>query len=158
EDEVLHLRQRTGVIDSRLIGLGRLVRLQRRLRGPRPAAPPPAQGEAGAQVHASTPLIAPPAGAATRSGPPRVELVCVRGAMPSTLTTVARKSPTLTGRSSTVVPSALVLPMAWPPLMPPPARTVVQALGKWSRPCCGLIFGVRPNSPIQTMSVSSSRP
>ena len=46
----------------------------------------------------------------------------------------------------------------WPPLIPPPARTVVQAAGKWSRPACGLILGVRPNSPIQTISVESSRP
>ena len=48
--------------------------------------------------------------------------------------------------------------MTWPPLIPPPARTVVQAAGKWSRPACGLILGVRPNSPIQTISVESSSP
>ncbi len=35
---------------------------------------------------------------------------------------------------------------------------MVQAAGKWSRPACGLIFGVRPNSPIQTISVESSSP
>ena len=46
----------------------------------------------------------------------------------------------------------------WPPLMPPPASTVVQAAGKWSRPALLLILGVRPNSPIQTISVESSRP
>ena len=56
------------------------------------------------------------------------------------------------------MPSAPELPMTWPPLIPPPARTVVQAAGKWSRPACGLILGVRPNSPIQTISVESSSP
>ena len=29
---------------------------------------------------------------------------------------------------------ALVLPMTWPPLMPPPASTVVQEVAQWSRP------------------------
>ena len=56
------------------------------------------------------------------------------------------------------MPSAPVLPMTWPPLIPPPANTVVQAAGKWSRPAWALIFGVRPNSPIQTISVESSSP
>ena len=42
--------------------------------------------------------------------------------------------------------------------MPPPHRTVLHALGKWSRPCWGLILGVLPNSPIHTTSVVSSRP
>ena len=51
------------------------------------------------------------------------------------------------------MPSALVLPTTWPPLMPPPARTVVHELAQWSRPWLPLIFGVRPNSPIQTISV-----
>ena len=72
--------------------------------------------------------------------------------------TVASRSGTVTGRSAISMPSALVLPMTWPPLMPPPARTVVHEVGQWSRPCCRLIFGVRPNSPIQTISVESSRP
>ena len=48
--------------------------------------------------------------------------------------------------------------MTWPPLTPPPARATLKTRGKWSRPALGLIFGVRPNSPIQTTSVRSSIP
>src|SRR5207244_4889379 len=71
---------------------------------------------------------------------------------------VARKSSCETLRSSTAWPSLLVRPITCPVLMPPPASTVVQALGKWSRPLLPLILGVRPNSPIQTTSVLSSSP
>ena len=41
---------------------------------------------------------------------------------------------------------------------PPPARATLNTFGKWSRPALGLIFGVRPNSPIQTTSVRPSMP
>ena len=49
-------------------------------------------------------------------------------------------------------------PTTWPPFTPPPAIDIVQHCGQWSRPPAGLIFGVRPNSPIATTSVLSSRP
>ena len=65
--------------------------------------------------------------------------------------TVASRSGTRTGRSLICSPSAPVSPIVWPPRIPPPASTVDQALGKWSRPADSLIFGVRPNSPIQTI-------
>ena len=42
----------------------------------------------------------------------------------------ARTSPTSTFASSTSVPSLDVLPYPWPPRIPPPAKTQVQALGK----------------------------
>ena len=48
--------------------------------------------------------------------------------------------------------------MTCPPLMPPPAIDTVQHCGQWSRPPAGLIFGVRPNSPIATTIVLSSSP
>ena len=45
------------------------------------------------------------------------------------------------------LPSRLVRPITWPPGKPAPANTALHTAGKWSRPCCGLIFGVRPKSP-----------
>ena len=45
-----------------------------------------------------------------------------------------------------------------PPLTPPPASQMVKPKGLWSRPSVPWAIGVRPNSPPQTTSVSSSRP
>src|SRR5437660_291192 len=42
--------------------------------------------------------------------------------------------------------------------MPPPARAIEKTWPQWSRPPPALMRGVRPNSPIQSTSVSSSRP
>ena len=42
---------------------------------------------------------------------------------------------------------ASVVPIIWPIFRPPPAKTTEAAPGQWSRPACGLIRGVRPNSP-----------
>ena len=80
------------------------------------------------------------------------------GSIQSPLQTVASKSGTMTGRSLAAMPSAPVLPMTCPPLIPPPASTVVQAAGKWSRPACALILGVRPNSPIHTIKRRLEQP
>src|SRR5262249_30316971 len=81
------------------------------------------------------------------------------GSMPSALHSVARRSGTLVGRSSTFIPSLLVAPTACPPLIPPPASTAAKLLGQWSRPLrSATIFGVRPNSPIQMIVVVSSSP
>ena len=64
-----------------------------------------------------------------RIGRPMFDMFCLSESTPMTLHTVASRSIGDTGRSSTVPPSALVLPTAWPPLVPPPARTALQALG-----------------------------
>ena len=45
-----------------------------------------------------------------------------------------------------------------PPLTPPPASQIVKPSGLWSRPSFPSAYGVRPNSPPQTTSVSSSSP
>jgi len=63
-----------------------------------------------------------------------------------------------TGRSFGYAPSSSDAPTTWPPFTPPPAIDIVQHCGQWSRPPAGLIFGVRPNSPIATTSVLSSMP
>ena len=41
---------------------------------------------------------------------------------------------------------------------PPPAIHMVKPVGLWSRPLPFSLIGVRPNSPPQTTSVSSSSP
>ena len=66
---------------------------------------------------------------AIRIGLPSSEMFCDRGSTPSAWHNVANTSPTPTCLSSTVVPSALVRPKAWPPRMPPPASTVDHARG-----------------------------
>ena len=45
-----------------------------------------------------------------------------------------------------------------PPLTPPPASHIEKPLALWSRPFWPSDVGVRPNSPPQITSVSSSRP
>ena len=45
-----------------------------------------------------------------------------------------------------------------PPLTPPPASHIVKPRLLWSRPLAPCEVGVRPNSPPQMTSVSSSRP
>src|SRR5262249_22449215 len=60
--------------------------------------------------HASTSLIGFEPGSVMRMGRPTLDGFCLVGSMPSAVATVARKSPTETLCSSTVVPSALVLP------------------------------------------------
>src|SRR5262249_38806426 len=116
------------------------------------------RGDEDAASHASTSLISLEPGSTSRIGRPTFDWFCFIGSRPRARQTVARKSGTDTRRSSTVVPSAEVLPTTWPPLMPPPASTVDHELAQWSRPWLPLIFGVRPNSPIHTISVVSSRP
>src|SRR5262249_3680796 len=64
-------------------------------------------------------------GSTMRMGRPTLETFCLVASTPSALATVPRKSSTLTGRSVTSMPLGEVLPMTWPPLMPPPARTVL---------------------------------
>src|SRR5579871_5507998 len=71
---------------------------------------------------------------------------------------VANNSPTLTGWSLTAVPSLSVAPITWPPLTAPPPTTTDQQRAQWSRPAFWLIRGVRPNSPIQTTTVSCHIP
>ena len=55
--------------------------------------------------------------------------------------------------------------MVWPPRTPAPAKTAEKTAAQWSRPSRLLALpvlepmrGVRPNSPVTTTSVSSSRP
>ena len=48
--------------------------------------------------------------------------------------------------------------MTVPPWTPPPANKTVMTGPQWSRPASLLILGVRPNSPVITTSVESSRP
>ena len=64
----------------------------------------------------------------------------------------ASGAPPRAGRSRPCVP------IVWPPLTPPPAIHMVKPHGLWSRPLPFSLNGVRPNSPPQTTSVSSSRP
>ena len=45
-----------------------------------------------------------------------------------------------------------------PPLMPPPQSQLVKQYGLWSRPLPPCELGMRPNSVVQRMIVSSSRP
>ena len=45
-----------------------------------------------------------------------------------------------------------------PPFTPPPATSAVQQPAQWSRPPFEFSFGVRPNSPVATTSVVSSKP
>ena len=45
-----------------------------------------------------------------------------------------------------------------PPLMPPPQSQLVKQYGLWSRPLPPCDDGMRPNSVVQRMIVSSSRP
>ncbi len=70
-------------------------------------------------------------------------MFCFCGSRPIALHTVAIRSGTFTGFSSTPVPSSPVLPNACPPLMPPPASAADHEAGQWSRPLPPLIFGVR---------------
>jgi hypothetical protein len=51
-----------------------------------------------------------------------------------------------------------VAPYVVPPVTPAPASRTVWAKGQWSRPACGLIRGVRPNSLIMSSSVSWNNP
>ena len=71
---------------------------------------------------------------------------------------VASSSCGVTGRSAGAEAWASLAPMTWPPRMPPPASSALQTPGQWSRPPAALSFGVRPNSPVATTSVESSRP
>src|SRR4029079_15093564 len=112
-----------------------------------------------ARDHDSTSLIGAAFGSTRRIGRPTLDSFCLAGSRPTALQTVASRSGTPTGCSFTSMPSGLVLPIASPPLIPPPARTVLHELAQWSRPLrSATIFGVRPNSPIQTMVVVSSSP
>src|SRR5206468_2873577 len=108
--------------------------------------------------HASTSWIGRAPGSTKRIGRPTLDGLALVTSSPSARPTVARKSGTLTGRSETSMPSAEVLPTTCPPLIPPPASTVDHDTAQWSRPLAPLILGVRPNSPIQTTRVVSSRP
>src|SRR5262249_9561655 len=64
----------------------------------------------------------------------------------------------LPGRSLTDAPILSVARRTMPGLTPPPASTIENACGQWSRPAIVLIRGVRPNSVVSTTSVESSRP
>src|SRR5262249_20396965 len=68
------------------------------------------------------------------SGRPSVLRFSLRGLILSAWQKVQNRSGTVTGRSRAVVPSAEVAPRTCPPLMPPPARAMLNARGKWSRP------------------------
>src|SRR5258708_661746 len=78
--------------------------------------------------------------------------------IPRPLYMVAATSAGVVGRSFGIAPISSEAPTTWPPLMPPPAIDIVQHCGQWSRPPAGLIFGVRPNSPIATTIVLESSP
>ena len=60
------------------------------------------------------------------------------------------------GRSRGYAPISSDDPTTCPPLIPPPAITIVQQFVQWSRPPAGFTFGVRPNSPDASTSVSWS--
>src|SRR5450755_3496285 len=111
---------------------GRLsARGVRRGDGERPAAEHCGRAQARQQSsrHATISLIGLADLSTMRMGRPTFDSFCFIGSTPSARQTVARKSGTITGRSSTTPPFLPVLPMAWPPLMPPPARTALQPLG-----------------------------
>ena len=54
--------------------------------------------------------------------------------------------------------AGLERPIAWPIFMPPPPNSTLKVLPQWSRPALALMRGVRPNSPIATISVLSYKP
>ena len=62
------------------------------------------------------------------------------------------------GRSITLAACLSVAPIVRPRFSPPPAMTIENACGQWSRPAIALIRGVRPNSVVSTTSVESSWP
>ena len=108
EDDILHVRRR-GRIDS----FGPVLSPRRA----RQEEHSDHQGEEELQIapglpgaHPTISLMTLASGAAMRMGRPTFDRFCVLGSMPTALTTVARKSATEAGLSSTVVPSALVLP------------------------------------------------
>src|SRR5882672_8480444 len=74
-----------------------------------------------ARNHASTCAMGLAPSCTSRIGRPVPDSFCLLGFIPSDWQTVARKSGTVTGCSSTSIPDADVWPNAWPPLMPPPA-------------------------------------
>src|SRR5262249_11332286 len=89
-----------------------------------------AQNRENAECHAMISETARAPFSTMRIGRPTLDIFCFVGSIPRARQMVAMKSGTLVGRSaSTVVPSALVRPTTRPPRRPPPARTVVQALG-----------------------------
>src|SRR5262245_3125550 len=120
------------------------------------AVPPEDDRPAPGHASASSTGLVP--GATIRIGRPTFDRFCFSWSMPSAWHTVASSSGTDTGRSLIDTPSSLVAPITWPPLIPPPASTALNVLGQWSRPSGRPNFGVRPNSPIQTISVVSRRP
>ena len=69
---------------------------------------------------------------------------------------VVAQSSTVSGLSCGSLAVASELPYTVPRLMPPPAITMLNTLGQWSRPAVPLIFGVRPNSVVTHTSVESS--
>src|SRR5262245_190844 len=79
--------------------------------------------------HARTSLTTSPEGSANRIGLATFETFCLRGSRPIATQIVAIKSGTPTGRSSTVIPLALVRPTVCPPRMPPPPKTMLHATG-----------------------------
>src|SRR5262249_18269533 len=118
-----------------------VVRRLRVLGGARPAGAEGRETEGDEQrragqlqrFHATTSLIGLAVGSVMRTGRPMCEPFGLVMSIPRARPTVARKSWPSTGRSVTSVPSALVLPTTWPPLTPPPARTVLHDLAQWSR-------------------------
>jgi Ca2+:H+ antiporter len=82
----------------------------------------------------------------------------VARSMPRARYTEAATSAGVTGRSFGSAPVRSDEPMTCPPRTPAPANRTVQQPGQWSRPPRGLSCGVRPNSPVASTSVVSSRP
>src|SRR5262249_18264680 len=84
-------------------------------------------GQAAKPVHPRISAMGLAEGSTTRIGRATFDKFCFIGSIPNCVQTVASRSGTETGRSCTVVPSGLVRPMSAPPLMPPPASTVLHA-------------------------------
>ena len=130
----------------------------RRPRNPKPRPSAPVGRREPATTFEITSSITLPERSTSGIGRPSGEMFSLPGSTPIAGAQRRMQIADADGRSATSVPRAPVLPIAWPPLIPAPPSTADQAIGKWSRPSGLLIFGVRPNSPIQTTSVDSSRP
>ena len=91
-------------------------------------------------------------------GRPSGATSCLRGSMPSDSKIVYATSAGATGRRGDVGTLLVGRADHLTRLHAAPAKSSDAAGPQWSRPVSLLIFGDRPNSPMQTTSVSSSKP